>query len=64
MTTGVDNLDTRDAKELVTELLARRLGYVPEWSPSQAGIDAALVSITSRYWHAIIERLKQTPVKN
>jgi uncharacterized phage protein gp47/JayE len=62
--TGLDNLDTRDAKELVAELLARRLGYVPEWSPSQNGIDAALVSITSRYWQAIIERLKQTPVKN
>ena len=64
MTAVLDNLDPREIKDLVAELVARRLGYVPEWSPSQNGADAALVSITARYWHAIIQRLNQAPVRN
>ncbi|HUS09300.1 MAG TPA: putative baseplate assembly protein [Pyrinomonadaceae bacterium] len=57
-------LDTRDAGQLVAELLRRRLGYVPEWLPSQDGPDAALVQIAARYWQAIIQRLNEAPTKN
>src|SRR5262245_19331805 len=57
-------LDERGAVELVAELLARRPGYAPEWSPSATGLDAALVQIAARFWQAIIQRLNQAPEKN
>ncbi len=59
-----EQLDTRDAGQLVAELLERHLGYVPEWSPSQDGPDAALVPIAARYGQAIIQRLNEAPLKN
>jgi baseplate J-like protein len=57
-------LDERGVVELVAELLARRPGYVPEWSPSANGLDAALVQIAALFWQAIIQRLNQAPGKN
>jgi Baseplate J-like protein len=59
-----EQLDTRDAGQLVAELVGRRLGYVPEWSPSHDGPDAALVQIAGRYWQAIIQRLNEAPARN
>jgi hypothetical protein len=51
-------------EQLVAQFLERRLGFVPEWLPSEKGPDAALVQIAARYWQAIIQRLNQAPVKN
>jgi hypothetical protein len=60
----VVQLDERDLAQLVTDLLARRLGYVPEWQPPDKGADAALVWIFCRYLSAVIQRLNQAPEKN
>jgi hypothetical protein len=57
-------LDDRGVAELIAELLARRPGYAPEWSPSANGPDAALAQIAARFWQAIIQRLNQAPGKN
>jgi hypothetical protein len=59
-----EKLDSRNAGQLVIELLKRRAGYVPEWTPSQNGADVALVQAAARYWQAIIQRLNQAPLKN
>src|SRR5262249_61347569 len=61
---GMPKLDEREVVQLVAELLARRPGYVPEWSPSASGPDAALVQIAARFWQAIIQRLNQAQGKN
>ncbi len=58
------DIDDREARQLVAELLARRPGYVPEWTPTRTGLDSALVQIAARYWQAIIQRLNQAPVRN
>lgn len=57
-------LDERDAARIVTEVLARRFGYLPQWRPLERGADAALIQITARYLQAIIQRLNQAPEKN
>ena len=57
-------LDTRDAAEIVNQLLARRIGYVPEWKPGDKGADTALAWIFARYINAIIQRLNRAPDKN
>jgi hypothetical protein len=57
-------LDARDVARFVAELLARRPGYVPEWLPSDGGLDAALAQIAAHYWQAIVQRLDQAPEKN
>lgn len=57
-------LDSRTARQLVAELLARRSGYVPEWTPTRDGLDSALVQVAGRYWEAIVQRLNQTLTKN
>jgi hypothetical protein len=57
-------LDGREVVELLAELLARRPGYTPEWTPSADGLDAALAQIAARFWQAIIQRLNQAPEKN
>ena len=59
-----EQLDSRNAGQLVKELLKRRLGYVPEWTPTQNGADVALIQAAARYWQAIIQRLNQAPLKN
>ena len=57
-------IDAREITQIVADLLARRLGYVPEWSPSGKGADIALVQIVARYLHTILQRLNQAPDKN
>ena len=59
-------VDGRDAISLAQQLLARRLGYVPEWQgqPADSGADAALVRIVARYLETIIQRLNRAPEKN
>lgn len=57
-------LDARDVARFVAEILARRPGYTPEWTPSESGLDAALAQIAARYWQAIVQRLNQAPEKN
>jgi hypothetical protein len=57
-------LDNRDAMQVYTELLRRRLGYVPEWELSEPGAGSALGWIVARYVQAIIQRLNQAPEKN
>ncbi len=64
MIQSLPTLDAREPRQLVAELLARRLGYVPQWSPDEHGPDAALVEVVARYWQAIIQRLNQAPQKN
>lgn len=64
MQTPEEKLDSRDATQMVADLLARRTGYVPQWSPSDHGLDAALVQVAATYWQAIIQRLNQAPGKN
>jgi len=59
-----EQLDPRNASQLVIELQKRRLGYVPEWAPTQNGADVALIQAAARYWQAIIQRLNQAPLKN
>ena len=56
--------DERDAEQIVRELLARRLGYVPEWRPGDKGADVAIAKIAARFIYAIIQRLNQAPEKN
>jgi hypothetical protein len=57
-------LDSRQAAEFVTELLARRLGYLPTWRPLNIGPDRAVVEVAARYLQVIVERLNQAPEKN
>jgi hypothetical protein len=57
-------LDERDAEQVFRELLARRLGYAPEWQPPDKSADAAIARIFARYLYAIFQRLNQAPEKN
>jgi conserved hypothetical protein, phage tail-like region len=57
-------LDDRDVDQIARDLVARRLGYVSNWTPKSKGPDAAIVSIAAHYLYAIIQRLNQSPEKN
>jgi hypothetical protein len=57
-------IDERDTLQLLTELLLRRLGYLPEWMPSEQGADRALLEIVARYQSMLLQRLNQAPHKN
>jgi baseplate J-like protein len=57
-------LDDRDAEQIARDLLARRLGYVSNWTPKRKGTDAAIAGIAARYLYAVIQRLNQSPEKN
>jgi baseplate J-like protein len=57
-------LDERDVRRVVSELLARRLGYTPEWRVDEETSDAAIAQIFARYIYAVIQRLNQAPEKN
>lgn len=57
-------LDARKSAEIVAEVLARRPGYVPAWSPGAQGADVAVAEIFARYLYAIVQRLNQSPDKN
>ena len=57
-------IDDRDVRQIVGDLLLRRLGYAPEWLPGEKGADAAIAWVTARYLYAILQRLNQAPEKN
>lgn len=57
-------LDDRDADQIAGDLLARRLGYVSNWTPKSKGADTAITGIAARYLYAVIQRLNQSPEKN
>lgn len=57
-------LDDRNVDQIATDLLARRLGYVPNWTPKTKGADAAIAQIAARYLYAVVQRLNQSPEKN
>ena len=57
-------LDSRQALQIVEDILARAPGYLPSWSPPEEGPDAALVWIVARYLESIFQRLNRAPEKN
>ena len=57
-------LDDRDVDQIARDLLARRLGYVSNWTPKNKGADAAIAGIAARYLYAVIQRLNQSAEKN
>lgn len=57
-------LDDRDVDQIASDLLARRLGYVSNWTPQSKGADTAITNIAARYLYAVIQRLNQSPEKN
>lgn len=57
-------LDPRQAQEIRDALLARRPGYLPQWSPPDRGTEAALIWAFARYLESVIQRLNQAPDKN
>ena len=62
--TPMIQLDEREAAHIVKELLARRVGYTPQWHVPEPSADAALAWVFARYLQAIIQRLNQAPEKN
>jgi uncharacterized phage protein gp47/JayE len=58
------SLDDRDTIQLLSELLTRRLGYLPEWMPAEQGADRAFLEIVARYQSMLLQRLNQAPHKN
>ena len=61
---GTPILDTRDAVQVLGELLARRPAYVPEWLPAEHGAARALLQIFARHMQVVIDRFNQAPEKN
>jgi len=57
-------LDPRDARQWLADILARRLGYTPEWLAPDKSAGAGLASICARYLEAAAQRLNQAPAKN
>jgi len=57
-------IDGRDARELLAELLERRAGYTPEWLAGDKTAGAGLAAIGARYLEAIVQRLNQAPGKS
>jgi Baseplate J-like protein len=57
-------LDTRDATEVLHELLTRAPAYVPELKPASGRAAYALMQIFARYMQLTIARLNQAPDKN
>ena len=57
-------LDSRNAANIVAQVLARRPGYVPQWNPGPKGPDIAVTEVFARYLYAILQRLNQSPEKN
>lgn len=56
-------IEARDERAFVERLLARHLGYVPEWHPGTSGPDIAVLEILGHYLAAIADRLEQVPDK-
>ncbi len=61
---GTPILDTRDASQVLAELLARRPAYLPEWLPASGQSGWALLQILARYAEITIDRLNQAPDRN
>lgn len=57
-------IDSRQAVDLLADLLARRSGYVPEWQPEEGDAGLALAQIAARYLQTILQRLNMAPDKN
>ena len=57
-------IDGRDARELLAELLERRAGYTPEWLAADKTAGAGLAAVGARYLEAIVQRLNQAPGKS
>lgn len=57
-------LDGRDARRLLEEILARRVGYTPEWLAPGKSAGNGLAAICAQYLEAIVQRLDQAPGKN
>jgi hypothetical protein len=57
-------IDSRQALQLLADLLARRNGYVPEWQPEEGDQGLALGQIAARYLQTLIQRLNMAPDKN
>lgn len=56
-------LDGRDAQALLAQILARRIGYTPEWLAADKSAGAGLAAIAARYLEAVAQRLGQVPAK-
>ncbi|WP_431273000.1 hypothetical protein ACQ858_12155 [Variovorax ureilyticus] len=56
-------LDRRDAQALLAAILARRVGYTPEWLAGDKSAGAGLAAIVARYLEAVAQRLEQVPPK-
>lgn len=57
------DLDRRDAQALLAALLARRVGYTPEWLAADKSAGVGLAAIVARYLEAVAQRLEQVPPK-
>jgi uncharacterized phage protein gp47/JayE len=57
-------LDRRDARRIFGEILARRVGYTPEWLAAEKSAGNALAAVCARYLETVAQRLQQTPDKN
>jgi len=51
-------------EEIYAQILARRPGWTPEWSPAPSSPGAALGRVAARYVHTVLQRLAQAPDKN
>lgn len=54
-------LDTRDAEGIVADLMRRRTGYTPEWTPVPGGAGWALVQVFAQQMHGLVERMDRAP---
>ncbi len=57
-------IDGRDARTLLAEILARRASYTPEWRADDGSAGAGLAAIAARYLEAVVQRLDQAPAKS
>jgi uncharacterized phage protein gp47/JayE len=57
-------LDGRDARQLLEDILARRGGYTPEWLAADKSAGTGLAAIAARYLEAVVQRLDQAPGKS
>ncbi|MEZ5351539.1 MAG: putative baseplate assembly protein [Bryobacteraceae bacterium] len=56
--------DRRDARQILEAVLARRLGYTPQWLAPEKSAGHALAAVCARYLEAVVQRLNQAPAKN
>ncbi len=57
-------LDPRDAAVVLSELLARRPAYLPEWGAAEGDLGRAVLEIFTRQMQTLIARLNRAPGKN